>query len=316
MLLLKRRNVELARDVILHVHLRRGDRQPDGRALDGRGALRRARPGVRAGRGRLGDEGLLQRGRRLRDQRRRKARRADQDGRPRRAGPRLAALGRRRPPTAWCAPRTRCSAQPPEDRECPPVAEFIKRLGGATLRAGDRRLSGHQTPAPRHRGLTMLSGGYKINVIPEQAEMSFDCRLLPDTDERAFISNLEQLINDPGVQLEVTWPDAPPVDRRLGQRRCSARSRPPVADYAPNAMVAPSICVGGTDARYFRQRGVPVVRPGAVPVRRRRPEGLPRRQRAAVAGQPAPGHADRLRHHAAGRRALSSSRHHAAVAAR
>ena len=53
--------------------------------------------------------------------------------------------------------------------------------------------------------------GYKINIIPEKAEMSFDCRLLPDTDARAFVSNLEQMVNDPGITFAVDWPDADPA---------------------------------------------------------------------------------------------------------
>ena len=32
----------------------------------------------------------------------------------------------------------------------------------------------------------MMEAGYKINIIPEKAQMSFDCRLLPDTDANAF----------------------------------------------------------------------------------------------------------------------------------
>ena len=152
--------------------------------------------------------------------------------------------------------------QPPEDRECPPVAEFVKRVGGGSVR---QEIAAYRATKPLLHdtvALTMLSGGYKINVIPEEAEMSFDCRLLPDTDERAFISNLEQLINDTGVRLEVTWPDAPPATAawdgplfRAIEAAC--------ADFAPNAIVAPSICVGGTDARYFRERGVPAY--GLVP---------------------------------------------------
>ncbi|MGI9147934.1 MAG: M20/M25/M40 family metallo-hydrolase [Chloroflexota bacterium] len=152
--------------------------------------------------------------------------------------------------------------QPPEDRECPPVAEFVKRMGGSAVRP---EIAAHRATKPLLHdtlALTMLSGGYKINVIPEQADMSFDCRLLPDTDERAFVSNLEQLINDPGVRLEVTWPDAPPStaswDGPLFRAIESA-----CLDFAPHAIVAPSICVGGTDARYFRQRGVPAY--GLVP---------------------------------------------------
>src|SRR3712207_4339254 len=87
-------------------------------------------------------------------------------------------------------------AQPPEDRECGPVAEMIRRLGPRSREDIARERASrpllHDTTA-----LTLMSGGYKINVIPEQAEMSFDCRLLPDTDERSFVSNLEQTINDP-----------------------------------------------------------------------------------------------------------------------
>jgi acetylornithine deacetylase/succinyl-diaminopimelate desuccinylase-like protein len=152
--------------------------------------------------------------------------------------------------------------QPPEDRDCPPVAEMIKRLGGEVAR---REIAAKRASMPLLHdtvSLTMLSGGYKINVIPEQAEMSFDCRLLPDTDERAFVSNLEQLVNDPGITFEVTWPDAEPATApwdnplfRALEAACKT--------HAPAALVTPSLCVGGTDARYFRQRGVPAY--GLVP---------------------------------------------------
>src|SRR5712691_129215 len=85
--------------------------------------------------------------------------------------------------------------QAPEDRDTPAVAEMIKRLGGDLAR---REITAKRASMPLLHdtiSLTMLSGGYKINIIPERAEMSFDCRLLPDTDERAFVSNVEQLIN-------------------------------------------------------------------------------------------------------------------------
>jgi acetylornithine deacetylase/succinyl-diaminopimelate desuccinylase-like protein len=147
-------------------------------------------------------------------------------------------------------------SQPPEDRECPPVAELIKRLGGATAR---QEIAAYRATKPLLHdtvSLTMLSGGYKVNIIPEQAEMTFDCRVLPDTDVRAFVSNLEQVINDPAIRLEVRWPDSPPTldawDNPLFRALEST-----CLEYRPNAVVSPSICVGGTDARYFRQHGVP-----------------------------------------------------------
>ena len=151
--------------------------------------------------------------------------------------------------------------QPPEDRECPPVAEMIRRLGPA---ARDE-IARYRATAPLLRdtiSVTMLQGGYKINVIPEQAEMSFDCRLLPDTDERAFVSNVEQLINDPAVKLEVSWPNAPSNTAPWGGELASALEQACLA-HAPASVVTPSICVGGTDSRFFRERGVPAY--GLVP---------------------------------------------------
>ena len=56
--------------------------------------------------------------------------------------------------------------------------------------------------------LTMFQAGYKINVIPEQAELSLDCRLLPDTDERAFVERLKQIVDDPAITFEFDWPNA------------------------------------------------------------------------------------------------------------
>ncbi len=151
--------------------------------------------------------------------------------------------------------------QPPEDRECAPVAEMIRRLG-PSAREEMTRYRATQPLLHDTVSLTMLSGGYKINVIPEQAEMSFDCRLLPDTDERAFVSNIEQVINDPGVRLEVSWPNAPSATAPWDNELAAAIEQACLA-AAPGSVVTPSVCVGGTDARFFRERGVPAY--GLVP---------------------------------------------------
>jgi acetylornithine deacetylase/succinyl-diaminopimelate desuccinylase-like protein len=146
--------------------------------------------------------------------------------------------------------------EPPEHRDTPAVAEMIRRLGGEKAR---REIAAQRASAPLLHdtvSLTMLEGGYKINVIPERAEMSFDCRLLPDTDPRAFVSNLRQLVNDPEIEFVVRWPEVmgatAPWDNALFKAIEGA-----CRTHAPDAVVTPSICVGGTDARYFRERGVP-----------------------------------------------------------
>jgi acetylornithine deacetylase/succinyl-diaminopimelate desuccinylase-like protein len=140
---------------------------------------------------------------------------------------------------------------------------MIKRLGGDAAR---REIASQRASMPLLHdtvSLTMLSGGYKINIIPERAEMSFDCRLLPDTDERAFVSNVEQLVNDPGVAVEVIdWPDNPSVTAPWNGGLFAALDAA-CRRYLPSSVVTPSICVGGTDGRYFRARGIPTY--GLVP---------------------------------------------------
>jgi len=104
--------------------------------------------------------------------------------------------------------------------------------------------------------LTMLDAGYKPNVIPERAEAVIDCRLLPDTQPQAFIDQLTKRINDAGIHIEVlqepeTTP-ASPLDTPLFVAMQHAAQQ-----VYPGVVVAPSMTLGGTDSRFFRQRGVP-----------------------------------------------------------
>jgi len=104
--------------------------------------------------------------------------------------------------------------------------------------------------------LTMLSGGYKPNVIPERAEAVLDCRLLPDTKPEAFIEQVRKTIDDPEVKLEILQAPEPapasPLDNPLflAMRRAASR-------VYPDVVVTESMTVGGTDSRFFRRRGVP-----------------------------------------------------------
>ncbi|HZO25838.1 MAG TPA: M20/M25/M40 family metallo-hydrolase [Chloroflexota bacterium] len=150
----------------------------------------------------------------------------------------------------------RVLATAPEDRECAPVAEMIRRLGGEKAR---EEIARHRSKRPLLHdtiALTMMEAGYKINIIPEKASMSFDCRLLPDTDASAFVSNVQQIVNDEGVAFDVEWPDAAPSMAPVENPLFSAIEQACLA-YLPAALPVPTICVGGTDARFFRQLGIP-----------------------------------------------------------
>jgi acetylornithine deacetylase/succinyl-diaminopimelate desuccinylase-like protein len=104
--------------------------------------------------------------------------------------------------------------------------------------------------------LTMLRSGYKVNVIPEQAEASIDCRLLPDTDAGQFRRWLETTIDDERVRVDVIETSAPTMISPIDNPFFDA-VRHALARRVPEAITFPLQTPGATDSRYFRVHGVP-----------------------------------------------------------
>ena len=104
--------------------------------------------------------------------------------------------------------------------------------------------------------LTMLQSGYKVNVIPEQAEASIDCRLLPDTDADQFRRWLETTIDDERVRVEVIETSAPTMISPIDSPFFDAVRRA-VTRHVPEAATFPLQTPGATDSRYFRAHDVP-----------------------------------------------------------
>jgi acetylornithine deacetylase/succinyl-diaminopimelate desuccinylase-like protein len=151
----------------------------------------------------------------------------------------------------------RILAQLPPEHEAGAVAEMIERLGGERAR---EEIRSYRATRPLLRdtiSLTMLQGGYKINIIPERAELSLDCRLLPDTDERAFIDRLTEIVDDPAISFDVGWPTVKPATAPFDPASPFSAIEQACRAHAPSSVVTPSLFVAGTDGRFFRQRGVP-----------------------------------------------------------
>jgi acetylornithine deacetylase/succinyl-diaminopimelate desuccinylase-like protein len=104
--------------------------------------------------------------------------------------------------------------------------------------------------------LTMLDAGYKPNVIPERAEAVLDCRLLPDTDEQAFLTWLRTTMDDPEVGIDVLQEPENAAPSPTDTPLFTAMRRAAEAEY-PGVALSESMTTGGTDARFFRSRGIP-----------------------------------------------------------
>jgi acetylornithine deacetylase/succinyl-diaminopimelate desuccinylase-like protein len=113
----------------------------------------------------------------------------------------------------------------------------LSRMIGATLR---------DTANP-----TMLSAGYKANVIPSVAEATVDCRILPGREE-AFDRELAQLL---GPDVEREWVGLPPVETTFDGALVDAMTASIIAED-PGARVLPYMLSGGTDAKSFQQLGI------------------------------------------------------------
>ena len=114
----------------------------------------------------------------------------------------------------------------------------IARLIGATLR---------DTANP-----TMLTAGYKANVIPATAEAVVDCRVLPGR-QAAFEREVDDIIG-PGITRE--WiSELPSYETGFDGHLVDAMNAAIVA-VDPDARIVPYMLSGGTDAKAFAQLGI------------------------------------------------------------
>jgi acetylornithine deacetylase/succinyl-diaminopimelate desuccinylase-like protein len=100
--------------------------------------------------------------------------------------------------------------------------------------------------------VTVLDGGARINVIPQQAQALLDVRLLPDTDGETFLAAIRETLGDRcEVEVLVTSPPAKPSP--ASGRVWTALS----AALGESGPVVPTFVPGFTDSRFFRERGIP-----------------------------------------------------------
>jgi len=102
--------------------------------------------------------------------------------------------------------------------------------------------------------LTRMEGSSKINVVPAEASIELDCRLLPDQDPENFIRELILIINDPNISIE----------KIMGFTAAASSSdtdfyrliEATLHEYFPGSQVIPGVSTGFTDSHFFRDLGI------------------------------------------------------------
>jgi len=102
----------------------------------------------------------------------------------------------------------------------------------------------------------IVQGGFLANVIPSEASATLDVRALPDEDMAKFQDQMRTVMGDPTVKLEPTGVQAqvsPPskMDTELYRTLGDVQKR-----LYPGTVLIPSMSTGATDMRGLRSKGV------------------------------------------------------------
>ena len=102
--------------------------------------------------------------------------------------------------------------------------------------------------------ITRLEGSAKINVVPSEAWAELDCRLLPDQDPEAFVTDLEAIIQDDQVRIDRILSFTPAVSSTDTELFRAIEKT--TAKHFPGARIVPTVSAGFTDSHFFRDKGI------------------------------------------------------------
>jgi acetylornithine deacetylase/succinyl-diaminopimelate desuccinylase-like protein len=102
---------------------------------------------------------------------------------------------------------------------------------------------------------TIITGGYRSNVIPSEAKATLDVRMVPDEDPAAFLEAVQKVINDPAVTARYPGTGTRPAGgaAKLDSEAFSAIQSAVARDY--DTVTIPMMGTGATDMAQVRSKG-------------------------------------------------------------
>ena len=116
---------------------------------------------------------------------------------------------------------------------------------------------------PRHASMlrtsvspNIIQAGYRINVIPSEAVARLDVRGLQDEDMPAFLETIRKVVNDPNVEVRFAQRDTRPAgtEARIDSEAFKAIETAVRTHY--RAPTLPTMSTGATDMAYLRGKGM------------------------------------------------------------
>jgi acetylornithine deacetylase/succinyl-diaminopimelate desuccinylase-like protein len=103
----------------------------------------------------------------------------------------------------------------------------------------------------------IIQGGYRSNVIPSEAKATLDVRALPDEDPAAFLEQVRRIVDDPAIDVRFAAQNTRPasaVEVRLDSEPYKVLEAAAKRIY--NTITLPTMSTGATDMAQLRAKGV------------------------------------------------------------
>lgn len=106
---------------------------------------------------------------------------------------------------------------------------------------------------------TMLNAGVRINVIPGTAEAHLDIRRLPNETAEEVMARLRRSIHDSTLEvLPAPGQSMPAAKPSSADSRLYKRMEEVIQKTSPGALITPFMQAGATDGAFLRERGIDV----------------------------------------------------------
>ena len=116
---------------------------------------------------------------------------------------------------------------------------------------------------PRHHSMlrtsispNIIKGGYQVNVIPSEAEATLDVRALPDENMETLLAEIRKVISDPAVTVARNERNTRPGARPSRIDAEAFRVLEAAVKQHYNTVTLPTMSTGATDMAYLRSKGV------------------------------------------------------------
>jgi len=140
-----------------------------------------------------------------------------------------------------------------------PEMPFVQRLAMENQWAFGPLVAGQLTGAPTSNAMvrttaapTVIKGGIKDNVLPQEASAVVNFRVLPGDSIAGVTRHVKTAIDDPGIAVEVFGTANEPSEvSDMGSESFRVLRRT-VREVFPKVVVAPALVIAATDSRHYR----------------------------------------------------------------